>query len=57
LKAGTQVCLRIQLNENKWGGVPVMQTAVLNGKEETLRWSTIKDWQNGTVSNGLKIGD
>jgi tetrahydromethanopterin S-methyltransferase subunit F len=57
LKAGTQVRLRIQLMENKWGSVPVMQTAILNQKEEALRWSTSKDWQKGTVSNGLKIGD
>jgi hypothetical protein len=57
LKAGTQTRLRIQLAENKWGSVPVMQTAVLSGKEQALRWSTTKDWQKGTVSNGLKIGD
>ncbi len=57
LKAGSQMRLRIQLVEDKWGSVPVMQTAVLNGKGQVLRWSTTKDWQKATVSNGLKIGD
>jgi hypothetical protein len=57
LKVGTQVRLRIQLMENKWGSVPVMQTAILNQKEEALRWSTTKDWQKGAASGGLKIGE
>jgi hypothetical protein len=54
--AGTQVRLRARLMENKWGAVPIIQTAILNAAGESLRWSTTKEWRAGSSAAALKIG-
>jgi beta-glucosidase len=53
---GKSVRLKLQLAASKLGALPVVQTAVLSGSGDTLRWSTSDEWQKGTASNGLKIG-
>jgi len=52
-KAGAQVRLRVKLTNSKWGSVPALQTAILSGNGEALRWSTTKEWQAGAASNGI----
>jgi hypothetical protein len=54
--AGTQVRLRARLMENKWGAVPIIQTAILNAAGESPRWSTTKEWRAGSSAAALKIG-
>jgi hypothetical protein len=54
-KSAAQARLNIELVQNKWGAVPVMQTAILKGKTDGLRWSTTKEWERGDISNGLRI--
>lgn len=56
LKPGTQVRLRVQLAATKWGTLPVLQTAVLTGSGESLRWSVADEWKKSSVSGGVKIG-
>jgi hypothetical protein len=56
LKIGTQVKLHVELGAKKWGSLPVLQTVILMGKEETIRWSTTEEWQKGVSSGGLNTG-
>ena len=56
LKQGSKIRLHVQLTTTKWGTLPTLQTAILSGTEEFLRWSTIEEWQKGVASFGLKVG-
>jgi len=56
IKPGDRVRLRVQLTTTKWGTMPVLQTAVLSGTTESLKWSTSEEWQKGVASNGIKVG-
>jgi hypothetical protein len=55
LKAGEKARLQIQLAATKWGSLPVLQTVSLQGAIETVRWSTVAEWQKGSQTGGLKI--
>jgi beta-glucosidase len=56
LKQGTHVRLRVQLSSVKWDVAPILQTAIIEGSNESIRWSTKEDWQKGKASGGLIVG-
>jgi beta-glucosidase len=56
LKQGTRVRLRIRLSSVKWDVAPILQTALIEGGNESIRWSTKEDWQKGKASGGLIVG-
>ncbi|MDP4238182.1 MAG: glycoside hydrolase family 3 N-terminal domain-containing protein [Bacteroidota bacterium] len=57
LKTGSQIRLCVVMNINKWNSSPFLQTAILtSGTGEHIRWSTIREWEKGSVSGGLNIG-
>jgi|ERR1017187_6529811 hypothetical protein len=47
--------LHVQLAATKWGGLPMLQTVSLQGANQTIRWSTIAEWQKGSQSGGLQL--
>lgn len=55
LKAGTSVRLKIQLAAAKWGNVPLLHTVLLQGDDDSIRWSSPQEWQNGKPSGGIVI--
>src|ERR1039458_5763335 len=55
LKAGEKARLQIQLAATKWGNLPMLQTVSLQGANETVRWSTVAEWQKGSQTGGLQI--
>ncbi|MDD4921092.1 MAG: glycoside hydrolase family 3 N-terminal domain-containing protein [Bacteroidales bacterium] len=56
IKSGKQVRLNVKLSSSKWTALPVLQTAILLGSGEPVRWSTSDEWGKGTATGGLKTG-
>jgi beta-glucosidase len=56
LKQGTLIRLNVRLSSVKWDVAPILQTAVIEGGNERIRWSTKQDWQKGKASGGLLVG-
>lgn len=55
LDSGAKVRLKVELASTVWGAVPVLQSAVLTGAGEPMRWSTATEWKKGNARGGLQI--
>ena len=55
LKVGAKVRLHVQLTTTKWGSLPVLETAALQAGGGPIQWSSVGQWQKGSITGGLKI--
>jgi hypothetical protein len=56
LKAGTDIRIRVKIETDRLGTLPQIQTVSLGSGSHQIRWSTTDEWQKGTASGSIKIG-
>ncbi|MDB5110732.1 MAG: hypothetical protein JWR67_1846 [Mucilaginibacter sp.] len=56
LKRGSQIRVQADFSASKPGLSPILQTIIIKTADKQIRWSTTDEWQKGTYSGSLKIG-
>jgi hypothetical protein len=56
IRGATQARIRVGLTSDRWGASPLLRSAILRGNENTLKWSTLRDWTLELADSSESLG-